>query len=523
MNIKQPVADELRVEVCRILSCIGPLPSHSNLMECFNYLYDNLMPWDDYSLSKGRRLRPNQFLDKFRKGVAEMRRHPNPFNPGITYAWLPSTSTDITTIYTDIMLNTPPKGLALLTLTTPSNRDAILMRHKPEEIADCLHLLAACSELQVLTFDAFAFVEATIFILAACLSLRKSALKELCFSNNTNLEELPMELLYCSVNLKTLSFVQVNMGRYDQPTRERPPHEEPWGKLITNGSWLSKLALLKQNKLTTLRFICCNIQDCGLRHIANMLQSNNSLQHLFLDENPIDTEHVFILLKALINKATQLRLLSLGNGGMMMPDLSCLSEMRGKNETLTVLVLSGNNIADTEDNGRAVGHILQCFPRLKKLDLNNNSLSFHKSMNALSKELSAHESLETLDLSENPLSDECFSKLADVLEKNGSLKFINLYRDPNNSFFSRFTRYLSLRKLAKVVAIIEFKQQRKITVVLNDNDRKIFHDEHKKQFDACADPKNIFGLFRLAPSFFHPRTAPPPPSSEPKQTPLSRR
>ena len=177
-------------------------------------------------------------------------------------------------------------------------------------------------------------------------------------------------------------------------------------------------AMEKNSTLTELDLSFNEIGDSGAAALAKAMEQNSTLTHLALLNNKIGVPGATSLAQA-VEKNSTLTKLYLSNNKIGDSGAAALAKAVERNSTLTELVLSYNTISDS--GAVAVAKAMETNSTLKKVVLSNNKISVPGAA-ALAKAVETNSTLTKLDLSFNGIGDSGAAALAKAMERNLTLE-----------------------------------------------------------------------------------------------------
>ena len=166
--------------------------------------------------------------------------------------------------------------------------------------------------------------------------------------------------------------------------------------------------------------------DLGARCLSLLLQTNNTLEELYLSENRLGDEGTEILSDGLIHNCS-VRKLDLRSNGIETDGCRALSSVVKECNMLTSLCLAMNEIGDIGVSKLAEG-LKDKNCQLEDLDLSDNRISEDGAV-ALSDMLLENSRLQSLNLSFNSIGGNGASSIANVLDRNITLRRLCLRRN----------------------------------------------------------------------------------------------
>jgi len=227
------------------------------------------------------------------------------------------------------------------------------------------------------------------------------------------------------LKINNITHLDLSGNRFAQETLERT--------IDAINNYSPNLQILKLNR-TSIGGIC--------QYIAYFLQSNKSVQELHLETNLIsfvDMEFIFPALE----ENNYLLTLNLSKNDIYRDSMYLITNYIKLNRQLKSLMLNFNQI-----NSRGFSEFAYSFKyntNLKSVSVQTCNISFSKHETLCYDDFLSR--LESLNISGNPLSDDCIDFLCKKLEKNQSIKNLCVSR------ISRF-KYYDLKSFTKFVNAI---------------------------------------------------------------------
>jgi Ran GTPase-activating protein (RanGAP) involved in mRNA processing and transport len=236
---------------------------------------------------------------------------------------------------------------------------------------------------------------------------------------------------------------------------------------IKAGRYISYMEKLLANKnLTDLNLEDCKLQS-AMNFVAEGLKRNQTLTHLNLSGNNLKKAAINFLVEGLMGNQT-LKVLNLNSNSFGDPPMIEICKFLNKNKSLTSLGLMDNELStsckeiiDYLSNNNSLEFLslsrnelemkhfsnLKLNKTLKELNLNIVLIDDQGCLNLVDA-LNQLQSLETLNISDNSLSNVGLEILCSTLEKNNSLRNLNLN-------FNRYNDCSSIGKLLEVNSKLE--------------------------------------------------------------------
>ena len=278
-------------------------------------------------------------------------------------------------------------------------------------------------------------------------------------------------------------------------------------------------SLTKCEKLLSLNLSSNKISRDGIIHSEEFLSNNISLQSLILGRNIIGPKGIAYVIQYLVNNDNMiLRTLDISYNGLEIKGIQIVCEFFKINNKLISLFIGGNYICD-EGTKILIDTIIDnsnC--KITYLFLQNNNIT-SKGFNYISKIISYHPFLNSINLKSNNLSDEgvkgIFSSLnpesklstIDLSHNNingNSIKYINDYIIHNSFLRQLFLDYNKLDKNAcKLIKEMLSNEQSNLRIIslksckIFDNVNLIFEGlEQNKKLEIINLSKNEIGNYR---------------------------
>eukprot|EP00812_Abedinium_dasypus_P014932 NODE_84_length_2185_cov_250.991080.p1 GENE.NODE_84_length_2185_cov_250.991080~~NODE_84_length_2185_cov_250.991080.p1 ORF type:complete len:675 (+),score=255.98 NODE_84_length_2185_cov_250.991080:3-2027(+) len=196
---------------------------------------------------------------------------------------------------------------------------------------------------------------------------------------------------------------------------------------------------------TKIRLRRCNIDNRGAKALAEALQTNKTLTHLWLGGNQIGNDGAKALAEALrTNNA--LRTLSLYGNQIGNDGAEALADALTTNNTLVYLDLESNRIFN--DGAKALAEALRTNDTLNMLNLDSNHIG-NDGAKALAEALQTNSTLTHLSLLENQIGNDGAKALAEALQTNNTLTHLLLYSNQIGNDGAKALRELQEMKKAK--------------------------------------------------------------------------
>jgi Ran GTPase-activating protein (RanGAP) involved in mRNA processing and transport len=145
------------------------------------------------------------------------------------------------------------------------------------------------------------------------------------------------------------------------------------------------------------------ITSAGASVLAQALNNNNTLEHLWLYHNQLSDAGVYYLSETLSTNNNILKILDLGKNGITDEGAKYLAQMITNNTTLTSLFLQENNISDI--GALPLASAIQHYNKtIKVLDLSDNEQITDESIDPLVQMIKHNQSLNNLCMSRCKLS-----------------------------------------------------------------------------------------------------------------------
>ncbi|CAF0804198.1 unnamed protein product [Didymodactylos carnosus] len=144
------------------------------------------------------------------------------------------------------------------------------------------------------------------------------------------------------------------------------------GSISAEGAKVIAEALKTNQTLTHLYMENNNISDAGAKAIAEALKTNQTLTHLYMENNNISDAGAKAIAEALKTNQT-LTVLGIQNNNISDAGAKVIAEALKTNQTLTHLYMSNNNISDA--GAKAIAEALKTNQTLTHLYMSNNNIS----------------------------------------------------------------------------------------------------------------------------------------------------
>ncbi|CAF3971783.1 unnamed protein product, partial [Adineta steineri] len=197
------------------------------------------------------------------------------------------------------------------------------------------------------------------------------------------------------------------------------------GHLIKNNPWHEKI-----KTFTVLTAFNCPLSDLGVLHIVNALQQNKTLNTLVLGYNQFGPQGAHYLANDLkrntVSSSHNLYIFR----SLSLQGVQHLANALETNNTLITLALNDNEIGDL--GAQYLANILEQNTTLSSLDLSSNEIG-DDGIAHLANALKQNKTLTTLFLGCIMIGSQGVHDLADALKQNEGLNALNIYRNHINN------------------------------------------------------------------------------------------